>query len=152
HVHAARIAITDIEDHEIAAVVILGDIIDGCRAAKAVHHAEADRIMIEHRTKYAAHGAFLGPHLDADRLLIPEIAAIGLRFTAGIIFWIVPCWDALKGARFVYDPSPRNVAPLARLFEQSIHALHFVRRHRRDQATSEQLVADTASSNRLCGL
>src|SRR5262249_57036687 len=62
------------------------------------------------------------------------------------------CWDALKGARFVYDPSPRNVAPLARLFEQSIHALHFVRRHRRDQATSEQLVADTASSNRLCGL
>jgi hypothetical protein len=42
------------------------------------------------------------------------------------------------------------MAPLARLFEQSVDPLHFVFCHRRDQTGSEQFVADAAAGDRLC--
>jgi hypothetical protein len=40
---------------------------------------------------------------------------------------------------------------LAGLFEQAVDALHFLRRHRRDQAGSEQLVSDAAAGDGLRG-
>src|SRR5262249_50591726 len=95
--------------------------------------------------------ALLRPHLAANRLLGPEVAAIRSRDTAGVCSGIVPSWRPLKLAVLVNDPFPRDVAPLARLFEQAVDPLHFRTSHRRDQAGSEQLVSDAAAGDRVCG-
>jgi hypothetical protein len=89
-------------------------------AAEAVHHLEADREFVEHRSKQTSHGAFLAHHHDADRLLIPEIPTIGLGDTAGVLGGVSPCRDLFKLACLVDDPPPRDDPPLARLLEQAV--------------------------------
>ena len=91
HEHPARIEVADVEHDQIAAVVIFGNVMGCGGAAESVHRKEADGVLVEHRGKHAAHGALLGPDLDAMRLLVPEIAAIGSRDTAGVFGRIGPC-------------------------------------------------------------
>src|SRR5262249_56789351 len=84
HEHAARVKVANVQDDQWAAVVVFGNVVDDGGAAKAVHHLEADREIVEHRFKQAAHGALLANDHDAAGLLIPEIAAIGSRGTARV--------------------------------------------------------------------
>jgi hypothetical protein len=65
-------------------------VVEGGGSAKTMHYAEADRVMIEHRLEHAAHGAFLTPDLVPDRLLVPEVTAIGLRNAVGVFARIGP--------------------------------------------------------------
>jgi hypothetical protein len=55
-----------------------------------MHHAKADRVLIEHRGEHAAHGALLAPDLAADRLLIPEVATIGSGYSACVLLGVIP--------------------------------------------------------------
>ena len=91
HEHAARVEVADVEHDQFAAVIVLGNVVDRCGAAEAVHQTEADGVVIEHRREHAAHGALLGPDLDAVGLLVPEVAAIGLGDAAGVLGGIGPC-------------------------------------------------------------
>ena len=50
-------------------------------------------------------------------LLVPEVAAIRLGYAGGVLGGVSPCRHTLDCAALVNDPLPRNVAPLARLFE-----------------------------------
>ena len=45
------------------AIIIYGDIVDRGGTAVAVHHAEADCVMVQHRSENTPHGAFLAPYL-----------------------------------------------------------------------------------------
>jgi hypothetical protein len=102
-----------------------------------MHHPEADRVIVEHRGKHAADGALLAPHLDADGLLVPEVAAIGPGDGAGVSGGIVPCRCPFERTGFIDDPFPGDDAFLAGFLEKAIHALHFRARHRGDQAGGE---------------
>jgi hypothetical protein len=59
-------------------------------ATEAVHHAEADRVLVEHGSEHAADGALFAPYFAADLLLIPEVAAIGLRDIPRVVGWVAP--------------------------------------------------------------
>ena len=59
HEHAAGIEVADVEHDQRAAIVVLGNVVDGGGAGKAVHDTEADRVLIKHRRKHAADGALL---------------------------------------------------------------------------------------------
>src|SRR5262249_27735131 len=108
--------------------------------------------MIKHPLEHAPHRALLPPDLAPHWLLIPEIAAIGSRDTAGVLGGVCPSRRALHGAGLVNDPFPRDVALFASHLEQAVDSLHFGCRHRGDQAGGEQLVADAASGGWLGGL
>ena len=58
------------------------------------------------------------------RLLIPEVATIRSRDSAGVRGGIGPGRRPLEGAGLVNNPLPRDVTLLASLFEQAVHALH----------------------------
>jgi hypothetical protein len=120
--------------------------------AAGQHRKEADRVMVKHRFKQAAHGALLANHYDADGLLVPKIAAIGSRNAAGILGRISPRRYTLDRAALVNDPFPRNYPALARLLKQTVDAPHVLLCHRGDQLSNEQLVSDTATGDRLCSL
>src|SRR5262245_24848998 len=90
HVHAARIVVADVEHDQVAAVVILRHIVDRGGAGESVHHPEADSVLVEHGREHAAYGALLAPDFDAQRLLIPEIAAIGPGYAAGVFGGVIP--------------------------------------------------------------
>ena len=152
HVHAGRVVIADIEDDQRTAVVILRNVIDRGCAGEAVHDAEADAVLVEHRREHAAHGALLAHHQHALRLLQPEVATIGPAHGVNERRRVGPAGAYFELARFVDDPFPRNVALLARHLEQAIHALHLRLLHGRDQAGGEQLVTDAPVSDRLRGL
>jgi hypothetical protein len=70
------IVVADVEDDQFSAIVVLRRAVGVGRAVKSVYRVEADRVMVEHRLKNAADGALLGPDLDTDRLLVPEVASI----------------------------------------------------------------------------
>src|SRR6516165_6274465 len=125
HEQAARVEVADVERDQLSTVVVLGNVVDRSRAAKPVHYAEADRVTVKHRLKHAADGALLGPHLAAGGLLVPEVAAIRSRDAAGVCGGVGPSRHPLNGASLVDDPLPRDVALLARLFEQAVDPLHF---------------------------
>jgi hypothetical protein len=59
-----------------------------------VHDAEADRVLVEYRLEDAANGALLGPDLDADGLLTPEITPVGPGDGSGVSFRIAPRFRA----------------------------------------------------------
>jgi hypothetical protein len=44
-----------------------------------MHDAKTDTVFVEDRLEHAANRAFLGPDLDALRLLKPEIESVGTR-------------------------------------------------------------------------
>src|SRR5262249_32430987 len=118
-----RIEVADIDRDQFPAVIVLGNVVDGSGAAKPVHHAKANRVMIEHRGKHAAHSALLAPNLAADRLLIPKVAAIGSRDTAGVLGRLRPRRYPLNGAGLVDDPhgiSPCSRATLSRRYTRCI--------------------------------
>src|SRR3954468_18202586 len=117
HEHAGRIEVADIKDDQWASVVVLGNVVDGGSAAKPMHRKETDRVLIEHRLKQAAHGALLAHHHDADGLLVPKVATIRSRDSAGICFGVSPSRYPLDGAALVNNPFPRDVTDLARLFQ-----------------------------------
>ena len=78
-----------------------------------MHDPEADAVVIENRFEHAANGALLGPNLDADGLLIPEVAAI---LTANVICevgGIIPTWYPFQLAILINNPMPRDQAFLA---------------------------------------
>src|SRR5262249_21648862 len=94
---------------------------------------------------------FLGPDLDSMRLLVPEIAAVGVGLPPRIVGGVIPCRHPLQGPRLVHDPGPRYDSFLARLLKQAVDALHLVARHRRDGASRKQFIPDTAPGDRLRG-
>src|SRR4051812_11582938 len=89
HAHAARIIVAYVKDNQIASVVILCNIVNRGRAAEAVHYAKPDAVLVQHRSKHAADGALLAPHLYAHRLLGPEVSTIrpayGVDESGGIV-------------------------------------------------------------------
>src|SRR5262245_13318718 len=90
HEQAAWVEVADIERNQIATVVILSNVVNRGGAAKSVHDAKADGILVEHRLQHASDGAFLGPNLTTYRLLIPEITAVGLCYAPGVVFRAIP--------------------------------------------------------------
>jgi hypothetical protein len=119
-------------------------------AAESMHWKEANSITIKHRAEHAAHGALLGPDLNPVGLLIPEVPAIGLGYAARVLSGVGPRRHTLDGAGLVDDPLPRNYAPLTRLLQQAVDALHLRSRHRCNEAAREQLVTDPPTGDRLC--
>ena len=117
-----------------------------------MHDPKADCIPVEHGREHAAYRPLFRPHLDTLRLLIPEVAPVGLRDAARVLLGVRPGRRSLNLACFVGDPVPWDGALLAGLAQQSVYALHVGPRHRRDQAGREEFVADTAAGDRLRGL
>src|SRR5262245_66236954 len=90
HTHPTRIMISDIKHNELAAVVVLGNVVGvGC-AGEPVDRVEADAVTIKHRLKQTAHGSFFGPHLASLRLLVPETAPIARGHFLGEFFRVRP--------------------------------------------------------------
>src|SRR5215831_433334 len=85
HEHAARVKVANVQDDQWTAVVVFGNVVDDGGAGKAMHDLEADREIVEHRSKQASYGAFLTNHHHAAGLLVPEIAAIASRDTARVL-------------------------------------------------------------------
>src|SRR5207248_5810490 len=71
HEHAARIEVSDVKNDEVAAVVILGEVVDAGRAREPMHGEESDREVIEYGLQHASDGALLGHDHDAMWLLVP---------------------------------------------------------------------------------
>src|SRR5262245_6248144 len=116
-------------------------------AVEPMQRAEPNRVMVEYWLQYAPNGALLGPHLAARGLLAPEVASIGPRDAASILFGVRPSRNPLKRAGLVNDPLPRDHALLARRLEQAIYPLHIVARHRGDQPTGEEFVSDAPAGD-----
>ena len=149
HEHARRVIIANIEDDQQTTVAVLRDVMDCGRAGEAVHDAEADAELFEHRSEHAAHGALLAYHQHASRLVQPEVTAIGPAHGANEGWRIGRAGAYFEFARFIDNPRPRNSTLFARHLEQAVHALHLRIRHRGDQAKGEQLVADAPTGDRL---
>src|SRR5262249_33150510 len=128
--HAAWVVVADIEGDQLALVIaILRNIVDHGGAGEAVHYPKANGIFVKHGLEHTAHGAFLAPHFDTGRLLIPKIPAISHGYNAGILLGIIICSAALKGACLVNNPVPWNLVSLPGQLEQAVYALHLATRH-----------------------
>src|SRR5258708_11005534 len=149
HEHTARVVIADVEDDVWPPVIVFRNVVDRCRTGEAMHHAKTDAVFIEHGGEHATDGTLLAPHLDARRLLVPEVAAVGPGYGARVLRGVVPGRNPLQPARFVDDPLPRDRTLLAGYPEQAVDALHLVLVHRGDEPGGEQLVTDAATSDRL---
>src|SRR5262249_19275614 len=140
------------EDDQRTTVAVLRDVMDRGRAGEAVHDAEADAELFEYRSEHAAHGALLTHYQHTLRLVLPEVATIGVAHGTDEGRRVGPAGAYFELPRLVDNPFPRNVASLARYPEQAIHALHLRLFHGGNQGGGEKLVADAPAGNRLCGL
>src|SRR5262249_15230760 len=154
HEHAAGVIIANVEHDERPAVVILGNIVNCSGTGEAMHNPKPNSKLIKHGGKHAADSTFFRPHLNAGGLLVPKVTAIGSCNSTSVLLGVVPGRHPFQAAGLVNNPIPWDGAVFTCLFEQAIDALHFRPRHRRNQASGEQFVADATAGDglrRLCG-
>src|SRR5438874_4623479 len=107
HPHAAGVVVADVKRNQIATIIIvLRDIVDGSRAAEAVHDPKSNGVCIKNWRQHAANGSLLRPHFAAHRLLIPKISPILCCGCACKCFWIGPGRFPFETSRLVDNPFP----------------------------------------------
>jgi hypothetical protein len=60
-VHAARVPIADVQNDQSTAVIVFGNIVNGGGTSEAMHDAEADGELVQHRLEHAADRSLLAP-------------------------------------------------------------------------------------------